>query len=160
MFMTDTEPGTELRKLINKGGIAMLTTVDADGQLEARPMDLQDFDDDNRLWFFTEFHASKVAQIEADPRVLVTFSSKDYVSVHGTATVMQDPARQQELWDASVEAWMQCEPTHPKVALIVVQAEGGQYWTSPGAPAALIGIVAAALTHKEPDIGENETVEL
>lgn len=146
--------------LIDKGGIAMLTTVGADGQLEARPMDLQDFDDDNRLWFFTAHDAPKVSQLAANPRVLVTFSGKDYVSVHGTAKVIQDPARQKELWDASVKAWMQCEPADPKVALLVVQAEGGQYWTSPGAPAALIGIVAAALTHKEPEIGENETVEL
>ncbi len=55
---------------------------------------------------------------------------------------------------------MQCEPTDPKVALIVVEAEGGQYWTSPGAPAALIGIVTAAVTHTEPSIGESRKVEL
>lgn len=158
--MTDNDPRTELRQLIDKGGIAMFTTVGTDGRLEARPMDLQDFDDANRMWFFTEFDAPKVAQLADDPHVLVTFSGKDYVSVHGTATVVKDPARQEELWDASVKAWMQCEPTDPKVALIVVQAEGGQYWTSPGAPAALIGIVAAAVTHKEPQIGDNEKVEL
>ena len=157
--MTDTNAPTELRNLIDKGGIAMLTTVTKDG-LEARPMGLQDFDDENRLWFFTEFDAPKVAQLADDPRVLVTFSGKDYVSVHGTAKVVQDPKRQEELWDASVKAWMQCEPTDPKVALIVVEAEGGQYWTSPGAPAALIGIVAAAVTHKEPSIGDTQKVEL
>jgi general stress protein 26 len=156
--MTDNDPRTELRQLVDKGGIAMLTTVGADGQLEARPMDLQDFDDANRMWFFTEFDAPKVAQLAADPHVLVTFSGKDYVSVHGKATVVQDPARQEELWDASVKAWMQCEPTDPKVALVVVQAEGGQYWTSPGAPAALIGIVAAGVTRKEPGIGETGKV--
>ena len=158
--MTDNDPRTELRQLVDKGGIAMLTTVGVDGRLEARPMDLQDFDDANRMWFFTEFDAPKVAQLTADPHVLATFSGKAYVSVHGTATVVQDPARQEELWDASVQAWMQCEATDPKVALVVVQAEGGQYWTSPGAPAALIGIVAAAVTHKEPQVGDSAKVEL
>ena len=158
--MTDNDPRTQLRDLIGKGGIAMLATVGEHEQLEARPMDLQDFDDENRMWFFTEYDAPKVQQLADDPRVLVTFSGKDYVSVHGTAMVVQDPARQEELWDASVNAWMQCEPSDPKVALIVVQAEGGQYWTSPGAPAVLLGIVAAAITHQEPSMGESEKVEL
>jgi hypothetical protein len=38
--MTDTNAPTELRKLIDKVGIAMLTTVDPHGRLEARPLDL------------------------------------------------------------------------------------------------------------------------
>jgi len=137
----------------------MLTTVATDGQLEARPMDLQDFDDGNRMWFFTDSDPPKVSQLAEDPRGLVTFSGRDYVSVHGTARVVRDAARQEELWDASVKAWMQCEPTDPKVALIVVEAEGGQYWESPRRTTALIGI-AAAVTHKEPSIGDTEKVEL
>lgn len=154
------EPGYELRKLVEKGGIAMLTTVGTDGQFEARPMGLQEFDDANRMWFFTEYDAPKVEQLAGDSRVLVTFSGKNCVSVHGTATVVRDADRQQELWDASVKAWMQCEPTDPKVALIVVEAEGAQYWEIPGAAPALLGIVAATVTHEEPSIGDSEKVEL
>jgi general stress protein 26 len=101
--------------MVEKDGIAMLTTIGTDGRLEARPMGLQDFDDENRMWFFTEYDAPKVEQLAADSRVLLTFSSKNYVSVHGTARVVRNAARQQELWDASVKAWMQCKPTDPKV---------------------------------------------
>jgi hypothetical protein len=44
--------------------------------------------------------------------------------------------------------------------LIVVEAEGAQYWESPGVAPALVGIVAAVVTHKEPSTGDSEKVDL
>lgn len=158
--MSDDNDRATLRNLVDKGGIAMLTTVGDDGQLEARPMALQEFDDAGRLWFFTEFHAPKAEQLQRDPRALVTFSGKNFVSIQGTASVVQDPARQQELWDKAVEAWMQCEPTDARVALIAVDASGAQYWESPGVAPGLISVVAAAVKGERPNVGENEKLDL
>lgn len=150
----------KLRELVGKDGIAMLATLGRDGQLEARPMAVQDFDDQGRLWFFTEYEAPKAQQLEADPRVLVTFSGKNYVSIQGTAEVLRDPARQQQLWNRATAAWLQCEPTDPKVALLVVDAEGAQFWETPGAAAGLLSVVTAAVKGERPDIGKNETLDL
>ena len=99
-------------------------------------------------------------QLQRDPRALVTLSGKNHISIQGTASVVQDPERQRELWDRAVEAWMQCEPTDPKVALIVVDAHGAQYWESPGVAPGLISVVAAAIQGKQPDIGRNEKLDL
>ncbi|MGV8909180.1 MAG: pyridoxamine 5'-phosphate oxidase family protein [Propionicimonas sp.] len=150
----------KLRALVDSGDIAMLTTLADDGQLEARPMTLQDFDDHGRLWFFTEYEAPKAAQLKADPRTLVTFSSKNYVSIQGTASVVQDPARQRELWNKAAQAWLQSEPTDPKVALIVVDADGAEFWETPGIASGLLSVVTAAVKGDRPEIGTNERMDL
>ena len=155
--MTD-EPNdlAKLRDLVRTNDIGMLATLDSDGQLEARPMALQDFDDAGRLWFFTEFQAPKADQVFSDPRALVTFSGRNYVSIHGKASVVQDPERQTQLWNKGAEAWLQCEPTDAKVALLVVDAEGAEFWETPGFASGVLGIVVAAVKGEQPDIGTNE----
>ena len=103
--MTDTRTDlSTLRDLVRAHDIAMLATLDGDGQFEARPMALQDFDDQGRLWFFTEFDAPKADQDFADPRALVTFIGKNYLSIHGKASVVRDPERQTQLWNKAAEA--------------------------------------------------------
>ncbi len=150
----------KLRDLVDTDDIVMLTTVGSDGELEARPMSVQDFDEQGRIWFFTEYEAPKAEQLQRDARALVTLSGKNYVSIQGTGSVVRDPARQRELWNKAAEAWLQCEPTDPKVALLVVDAHGAQYWETPGIAAGLIGVAVAAVKGDRPDIGTNESVDL
>lgn len=150
----------KLRELVQASDVVMLTTVDARGLLEARPMSLEDFDDHGRLWFFTEYHSPKADQLDSDPRALVTLSGRNHVSIQGTAKVVRDPQRQRDLWNKPAEAWLQCEPTDPKVGLIVVQATGAQYWETPGVAAGLLSVLSAAVKGERPDLGTNETVDL
>jgi general stress protein 26 len=159
--MTDqTNDVQKLRDLVDTDDVVMLTTVAQDGGLEARPMSVRDVDAEGRLWFFTEYRAPKVEELRNDPRTLVTLAKRNYVSIQGTATVVQDPARQTELWNKASEAWLQCEPTDPKVALLVVDPEGAQYWETPGVAAGVLGVVSAAVKGERPDIGTNETLDL
>lgn len=146
-----TDEAQKLRDLIKDGAHGMLTTHDENGDLVARPMGLMQMDDADCLWFFTENDEPKVQQIKADPRVGLTFSDKGWVSLQGRAEIVVDVAKQRELWGPSVAAWMQCEPDDPKVALIKVQAEGGQYWASFDAIPALVKMVADKVTGKTPD---------
>lgn len=150
----------KLRDLVHPNDIGMLATVDGNGRFEARPMALQDFDEQGRLWFFTEFQTPKADQVFSDPRALVTFSGKNYVSIQGTAAVVQDPERQTQLWNKGAEAWLQCEPTDAKVALLVVDADGAEFWETPGFASGVLGILTAAVKGDRPDLGTNEKVDL
>lgn len=145
-----TDEAQRLRDLIDEGANAMLTTHDDGGQLVARPMGLIEMDDDDCLWFFTDVDEPKTRQIERDPRVGVTFADKGWVSLQGRAQVVRDVERQRALWSPAVAAWMQCEPDDPKVALIRVQAEGGQYWASMDAVPALLSMIVNKVTGREP----------
>lgn len=150
----------KLRELIQPKDVVMVTTVDAEGLLQARPMSVEDFDAQGRLWFFTEYDSPKARQLEGDSHALATLSGKNHVSIQGTARVVRDPERQRDLWNKPAEAWLQCEPTDPKVGLLVLQATGAQYWETPGVAAGVISVLSAAVTGEQPDIGSNQTVDL
>lgn len=142
--------------------IAMLTTIDADGHLTARPMAQQQVEFDGDLWFFVERSSRTAENLAAQPRAGVSLSSNDaWVSLAGTAEVISDVAKARELWNPWVEAWLPQGPEDPDVGLIHFHAEAGEYWDSPGGRiASALSFVKAKVTGRRYDGGENETVEL
>lgn len=95
----------------------MLTTVDDTGALVSRPMGVQDVELDGDLWFFTTLDSHKVAEIRAGPPANASFAgSSSWLSVSGTAEVVQDRARIDELWNPVAEAWFPDGPDTPSCA--------------------------------------------
>ncbi len=148
----------DVMKMIGKQHVAMLTTLDGD-RLVSRPMGAQEPDADGTLWFFTETGSDKARQIEADSRVSVTYADGDYLSVDGSAQVMQDPTRQKEMWNPFVESWLQCDPDDPKVSLIKVDAHTIGYWDTPTAVGSTLSMIKGFLTNSQPDGGDAGVVD-
>jgi general stress protein 26 len=150
--------------LIHGSKLAMLTTTAPDGTLISRPMAVQETGFDGTLWFFTEHSSRKVAHIAAQPQVNVTVSaplSATWVSLTGTGTEVDDPARKRELWNAGVEAWFPNGPDDPNIRLLKVEATSAEYWDSPsGRLATLISFAKAKITGERYSGGENETVTM
>ena len=142
--------------------IGMLTTVDADGRFISRPLAQQEVEFDGDLWFFAERDSRKVGHIAARPQVGVTLSSNDtWISLVGTAQVVDDPAKAKDLWNTWVEAWMPQGPEDPNVVLIKVTADSAEYWDTPGGRvASVLSFVKAKVTGQPYDGGENERVSL
>lgn len=140
---------------------AMLTTLDADGDLISRPMAHQDVEFDGDLWFVSSRDSRKVGQINANPRVGVMLSSSDsWVSVRGRADVVDDPAKLEEVWSADMEAWFPDGPGS-SVTLIKVTAESAEYWDGPGGRVStVLSLVKSKLTGRRYTGGDNETVDL
>lgn len=150
--MDHSDEREHIRSLIGDHSIAMMTTHDVDGMLVSRPMALQLLADDDVMWFFTDDGEPKTQQLEADPRVGLTFHGGAWVSIQGKGSVVKDPAKPPELWNPMVAAWMPCEPDDPKVALIKVAATGGQYWRGAmGTLPTLIKMVGAKVTGFQPE---------
>ena len=161
--MSHHENGAEhVHELIKGQRTAMLTTVhDEDGTLAARPMALQLADPDGTLWFLAFSDSEKTDEIRRRPDVNVAFTEEGtWVSVAGRASVSQDPAKARELWNDFAEAWFQCEPEDPRVAVIRVDGDSAEYWDSPGKVGTLVGVLKAKVTGRRPDDGENQTVAL
>ena len=163
--MTDTktteEQQAKVRDLIKSTRIAMLTTVAPDGRLISKPMANQDVEFDGDVWFIAERDSIKVHNIQADPRVNVAYSSSDsWVSLSGTATVVDDQAKLAELWDMFTGAWMEGGPENPNNVLIRVQAESAEYWDTPGSKVTQVAnLLKAKVTGKRFE-GDNEKVDL
>ena len=117
--------------------VGMLTTIDAGGELVARPMAQQEVEFDGDLWFFAERDSRKVQQIAANPHVGVTLSdTSTWISIDGTAEVVQDAAKAKELWNAGVAAWLPQGPDDATVVLIKVTGHTAEYFDTPGSKAA------------------------
>ncbi len=158
----DKSPVAKVAELAKDIRIGMLTTLDASGHFISRPMAQQEVEFDGDLWFFAERDSRKVQHITADPHVGVTLTSNDsWISLNGTATVVDDPAKAKQLWNSWVEAWMPQGPDDPSVVLIKVSAESAEYWDTPGGRvASVLSFVKAKVTGEPYDGGENERVSL
>lgn len=166
--MTDRSPSTpehdheQIAKLIAASKIALLTTVSSDGDLHSRPLAVQDTEFDGDLWFFSQDPSEKVDDLATNSHVNASFESgKGYLSIAGTATVVHDKAKIDELWSTRVEAWFPEGREDPTVALIKVSADSAEYWSTDDPRAVVLFKVAkAAVTGGQPDVGENHSVEL
>jgi general stress protein 26 len=155
----EDEMRVKIRDMITEIGTSMFVTVDEDGSLRSRPMRLQAVDPDGvTLWFFSPTGSEKNDQIGHDGRVLLGFSnpsSQDYVSLSGQAQVVNDKAKQKQLWTESLRVWFPGGPESPNVALIAVKVEGAEYWDVPSsAMVHAYGYVKALVTGRPPHPGD------
>ncbi|QNE45557.1 pyridoxamine 5'-phosphate oxidase family protein [Glaciihabitans sp. INWT7] len=149
-------------ELIKASRIALLTTINNHGQLTSRPLAVQEVEFDGDLWFFSQDPSDKTTEIAANAQVNVSLESgKGYVSIAGTAEIVHDAAKVDELWSKRVEAWFPEGKEDPSIALIKVHADSAEYWsTDDPKPVIFFKVAKAAVTGGQPDIGENKTVDL
>lgn len=163
--MSREEAAKKIADLIKGVRIAMFTSVDAEGQLHARPMATQQVEFDGTAWFFTQRSTEKIDEFQHNRNVNVAYSNPDdqvYVSLAGRASQVDDQAKKKELWNPALKAWFPGGLDDPQLTLIRVDAESAEYWDSPsGKMVALYGMAKAALTGKPANnAGENKTVDL
>ena len=123
----------KLRKFIKGTRIAMFTTVAADGKVRSRPMATLKGGFDGDLWFITRSNAPKTDEIRDNQHVNVAYYDADddrYVSISGTATLVRDPARVQELWSRRLRDWFPNGKKDPELALIRVRIDRAEVWDS------------------------------
>ena len=141
--------------------VAMMTTVDTDGYIRSRPMATQEAEFDGTLWFFTKEHTGKVASIENDQHINVTYADDKknlWISVTGRASLVRDKEKIRELWKPTLKAWFPDGVDDPELALIRVDVEGAQMWDSPsGKLVTLAGFAKSILRGRS--IEENLTTE-
>jgi general stress protein 26 len=145
--MTDTDDRQKLVELLSDMPIAMLTTLGPDGPRSV-PMARQEVEPDAELWFITARDTDHVRAVQQEPRVVLTFSSRDaWVAATGRAQVVDDDAKLAELWNTFAEAWLPGGPEDPQAVLLRVDVEQAEYWDTPGGKiASLISFAKTRLT--------------
>lgn len=131
-----TQPNEDfehLHDIISDFTNAMLVTQDGRHVPHARPMVIADLTPEGDLWFVTARGSGKVAEVTADPRVLVTMQGRTrQASVRGTATVVDDAERLEALWNKAWDAWFPEGPEGADAVLIRVRGVEGEYWDASG----------------------------
>jgi general stress protein 26 len=140
--------------------IAMMTTFGADGPRSV-PMARQEVEPSAEMWFISARDTAHVRAIDEEPRVALTFSSRDaWVAATGKAFVVDDHDLLSELWNTFAEAWLPGGPEDPNATLLRVDLEHGEYWDTPGGKiASLISFAKTRLTGDTYD-AEHGTTDL
>ena len=126
------QAAAKLKEKVKKVDIAMLTTEEVDGHLRSRPMHTTQVDDNGVLWFFTSDESGKAYIIEKENcKVNLAYADpqKDtYISISGTADIVEDRAKMEALWNPAMKAWFAQGLDTPDIALVKVSAERAEYW--------------------------------
>lgn len=158
--MTDTSDTQKITSLLEGFRFGMFTTLDA-GTPVARPFTIQEVEPDGDLWFLVSKQSTAVQQLATDPRAGVALSSNDsWVSLTGTAQVVESRERIDGYWSPVVEAWFPDGKDDPSIAVLKFSADGGEYWDTPGSRVATAVAFVKAKVTGEPLEGDSGKVDL
>lgn len=122
-----------LWRLIQDIRFAMLVTQSPTGDLRSHPITTQNRTqhEDSVLWFFLSSHSEVVRDIQHNPRVNLAYASPEddhYVSVTGSARVVDSIDKKRELWSTMSQAWFPGGVSDPDLTLLGVDISTAEYW--------------------------------
>lgn len=149
--------------LIDSIGFAMLVTHDGEGgELRARPMQAHGRREQDTVYFLTDRRHHKDDEIQINDNVCLAFADPGehrYLSVSGTATVLDQRTLVRELWEPAYEMfWNSADD--PEIRILRVRPASAEFWDSPGKVVTSVKMAAAALTGASPQLGEHRKVRL
>jgi general stress protein 26 len=164
---TSTSEHDKLWELIKDTRFGMLTHRHSDGQLHSHPLTTQNkkVDEQSTLYFFVPRDGDIVRHVATDPSVNVAYANTDadsYVSVTGSASVLEDQAKKEELFNPAAKAWFPGGPTDPNLALLAVRILDAEYWdVDDSKMVQLLKMAKAAVTGQPPqNLGEHKKLNV
>lgn len=161
--MTHHTDQDRLWALIEDIGLCMLVTHDGSGdELRARPMSAQPKRDEDAIYFLTDAGDHKDEEVAINDNVCLTFADNGgyrYVSVTGTANVLDDRSKIEELWSPAAKAFWNSKDD-PSIRVLRVRPAMAEFWDSPGKIVTTVKMAVAAVTGNKPDLGANRKVTL
>ena len=144
----------------------MMTTRNDENHLHSCPMNTTETSSGAKdIWFIGHKPSETVDNIKQNPEVnlaYVTQESDKYLSISGTAELVEDEEKLNELWSVMYNAYFEQGKDDPKVQLIKVVPHGAEYWANGNAITSAVKMAAAALTDNavEKSLGENFSIKL
>ena len=126
----------DISDVIAKLDICMMTTRNAQGMLESRPMsNNRDVDYTGDSYFFTKADTRVVSDIAADSHTCLAyegrtslFSGTFYICISGDSELIRDRATMEKHWVPDLEAWFKQGLDTPGLTLIRTRARHIRYW--------------------------------
>ena len=162
--MNETKQHDVLWSLIKDTRFCMLSHRHADGSLHSHPLTTQNksLGEDGRLFFFVSRQTEVGQRLRQDGNVNLSYANpKDdtWVSISGTASVIEDEARKKELFGFIDKAWFD-GPQDPRMELVEVRIDEAEYWNvKENKLLQLLKMGKAAVTGERPKMGEHAEVQ-
>jgi general stress protein 26 len=105
---TKTKLMTAGMEIMTSANTCGLITIDEEGLSRVRTMDPFPPENDFTVWFGTNSMSRKVEEIKKNNRVTLYYTDPDdsgYVTIHGTAQLIDDPIEKEQRWKKEWEAF-------------------------------------------------------
>ena len=131
--MNETNQHEVLWDLIKETRVCMLSHRHSDGSLHAHPLTTQNksLEADGCLYFFVSRSSEVGQRLRDDGNVNLAYGNPDkdtWVSVSGTARVLEDLGKKKELFNAMAKAWFPGGAEDPDMELVEVKLDEAEYW--------------------------------
>ena len=121
----------KMTELIKDAETCFFCTSAPDGGIDARPMAVQQVDEQGNLWFLSADDSHKNEELKANPKVRLFFQGSphsDFLHLEGTATISRDKAKIDELWKFVLKTWFTEGKDDPRITVIKIAPSHGYYW--------------------------------
>ena len=156
------EARQQLRERVDKIKFCMFTTADPDGTLRSRPLTTLQAEPDGTIWFFVAGNGEVAAAVTANPNVNLAYADTSdgvYATLCGSAYLIHDRMKIEELWTPMAAAWFPEGPSDSNLALLRVDVDEAEYWKPEGTKIGqFVSIARAAMTRTPPREGEHRAV--
>lgn len=125
-----------IAETIEEAGICMITSVDHNGGLSSRPMNVQELDEEGNLWFFVLSGSNLMNEIRRIPVVNITFTcGKDkFISALAIGYEAFDNEKMHELWEPSLKKWFHSGLDTKDLTFLKLDLQEVEYWGAPHSP--------------------------
>lgn len=159
----DKDAIKKLKSLAEDIRFCMYTTY-TNGKIESRPMTTLEIDEEGNAWFFTNRNTEigdssnqgeQVTLIYSDPK------NNSYISVAGTAAIVESETKKEELWNPMSKAWFPEGKDDPNLVVLKITTEEAAYWDSSSSKMVVFfSMVKAVLTGTTPEGGDHGKLNL
>ena len=164
--MSKQEQMDKIQAMVKDIKYTMMTTRTNEDHLHSCPMNTTETSiGAKEIWFIGHTPSETVENIKTNPEVNLAYVSQDdknYLSITGTAELLEDKEKLNELWSVMYNAYFEKGKEDPSVQLIKVTPHGAEYWANGNAITSAFKMTAAAVTETavEKSLGENFSIEL
>jgi general stress protein 26 len=160
---TEKEQRKALYKIISAARSAFMVTKAPNGRLHGRPMATAELEEDfDALWFATQRDSGKLEELRADNQVFLGYTSasgSEWATINGRVRVVDDKAKNHELWNSLWKTWFE-GPDDPNLVLLEVMPETAEYWDAGSKALLWAKFAVAAVTGKPIDEGDHAKLDI
>ncbi len=146
---------TQLGELIADMRVCMLTSMDAETVMMARPMSPQEMCEQGAIWFLTDGNSTKVQHLQVMNLAFSNEAESTYVSISGHGEVVTDRARIESSWTPFARPWFPEGSDSTNLALLKFVPHLAEYWDAPNSKMVRMFAIAMSIAAAKP-IGMGE----
>ena len=147
----------KIKDFVNDIKVCMFCTNVTHLPFRTRPMSTLEVDEEGNLWFFSAKSSDKNDEIKNDDTVQLIYSKNSdvhFLTITGKATIVEDQAKKDELWNPIVKAYFPEGKDDPNLSLVKIKPEAAHYWdTINGKMITWFKMAASAVTGNQNNVG-------